>query len=267
MNNCHNRPAHAGKELSLVKLPVRHSEEDEPEEGVEGGTKQREEISHTRNDLGEDESDDPDACHNGSPDTPSNDGIAVCMSRLAHNSVVDEFCTNVRVNDADDNGGNDNERKRSFLVGDDTQTTKSWRGGILAQISESDCRGNDEQEGGNASEDSQRLGEVLWSFHLGDEGGKEDLRNPEKGYVQNRVHASNPGSAGQWESIGFDWSVGRVVTVVSVKRSFLDTSKDEEEKDSQSHAGSYKTKTTMVSKHASIISWWRALVTDLRTST
>lgn len=254
MNNSHNRPARAGKQLSLVKLPVSDSEEDETEEGVEGGTKKGEEISHARNDLREDESDNPDTSHSHSPNTPSNDGIAVCVSRLAHNSEVDEFGTDVRVDDTDNEGGNDDEREGSLLIGDDTQTTESWGGGVLGQISESNCRRNNEQEGGNGSEDSEGFGEVLWSFHLGDEGGEEDLRNPEKSNVQDGIHACDPGGARERKSIGSNYSIRRVVTVVSIKRSFLDTNKDEEEKDSDSHAGSCESRTTMVGKQAEKVS-------------
>ena len=41
MNNRHERPECAAEIVSLVKMPVRNSEEDETEEGVEGGTKKR----------------------------------------------------------------------------------------------------------------------------------------------------------------------------------------------------------------------------------
>jgi hypothetical protein len=248
VNNSHNRPARAGEILPLEKMPVSDSEEDETEEGVEGSTKKGEEISHARNDLSEDESDNPDTSHNRNPNTPSDDGVAVCVSRLAHDSEVDEFGTDVRIDDTDDNGGDDDEGEGALLVGGDTQTAESWGGGVLAQVSESNCRRNDEQEGGNGSKDSERLGEVLWSFHLSDEGGKEDLRDPEKSDVQDGIHASDPGGASEREGIGPDRSVGRVVTVVSIKRSFLDPSKDEEEKNGESRAGRCESRTTMVSK-------------------
>jgi len=238
VNDSHYRPAHAGKQFSLVKLPVRDSEVDETEEGIEGRTKKGEEISHARNNLGEDESDSPDSGHDRNPNTPSNDGVAVRMSRLPHNSEVDEFGTYVRVDDTDDDGGNDDEREGTLFVGDDTQTTESWGGGVLAQVSESNCWRNNKQEGGNGNKDSEGFGEVLWSFHLGDEGREKNLRNPEKSDVQDGVHAINPGGAGQRKGVSPNQSIGRVVTVVSDKRSFLDTGKDEEEKDSDSHASS-----------------------------
>jgi hypothetical protein len=120
----------------------------------------------------------------------------------------------------------------------------------LAQISESNCGGNYKQEGRNSDQDSEGFGEVLWPFHLGDEGGEEDLRKPEKSNVQDGIHACDPGGARERESISSDQSIGRVVAVVSIKRSFLDTSKDEEEKDSDSHAGSWEGSTTMVSKQS-----------------
>ena len=229
-------------------MPVSDSEEDETEEGVEGSTKKGKEISHARNDLRKDESNNPDTSYNRNPNTPSDDGVAVCVSRLAHDSKVDEFGTDVRIDDTDDNGGDDDEGEGALLVGGDTQTAESWGGGVLAQVSESNCRRNDEQEGGNGSKDSERLGEVLWSFHLSNEGGKEDLRDPEKSDVQDGIHASDPGGASEREGIGPDRSIGRVVTVVSIKRSFLNPSKDEEEKNGESHAGRCESRTTIVSK-------------------
>jgi hypothetical protein len=98
--------------------------------------------------------------------------------------------------------------------------------------------GDNEEEDGDGDKDSEGLGEVLWSFHLGDESREEDLRNPEESNIQDGVHATNPGGAGEREGIGSDWSVGRVVAVVPIERSVLDTGKDEEEEDGHGHAGS-----------------------------
>ena len=44
----------------------------------------------------------------------------MCMSRLAHNSEVDKFGTNVYVDNADYKGRNNNKREGSFLIGNDT---------------------------------------------------------------------------------------------------------------------------------------------------
>lgn len=197
-------------------MPVRHREEDEAKEGVEGGTKEGEEISHAWNDLGEDKSNNPDASHNRNPNAPSDNGVAVCMSRVAHDSKVDKLGADVRIDDADDDGGDDDERKGCFLVGGDTQAPESWGGGVLAQISKSNGWWDNEQEDGYNSQHSERLGEVLWPFHLRNKGGKEDLRDPEKGDVQDSIHACNPGGAGEREGVGSDRSVGRVVPVVSI---------------------------------------------------
>jgi hypothetical protein len=108
----------------------------------------------------------------------------------------------------------------------------------LAQVSESNCRGNNEQECRNGSKNSEGFGEVLWSLHLGDEGREEDLRNPEKSNVQDGIHACDPGGAREREGIGHNQSIGRVVTIVSVKRSFLNTGKDEKKQNRNCHTGS-----------------------------
>ncbi len=48
-------------------------------------------------------------------------------------------------------------------------------GGVLSEVSEADCGRDDEEEGGDAGEDCEGLGEVLRLFHLGDEGWEQDL--------------------------------------------------------------------------------------------
>ena len=116
MDHSHDGSACAGEQLTLVQLPVRDGEEDEPEERVERGTQQGEEVAHAGYDLGEDEGDDPDTGHHGGPDTPSDDGVAVGVSGFAHDAEVDELGADVRVDDADDNGGDDDEREGSLLV-------------------------------------------------------------------------------------------------------------------------------------------------------
>ena len=116
VNDGHNRPARAGEQLALVKLPVRDGEVDESEEGVEGGSEKGEEISHARHNLGEDESDGPDANHDAGPSTPSDDCVAVCVSRLAHDAEVDELGTDIGIDDTDHQGRNDDKREGSLFV-------------------------------------------------------------------------------------------------------------------------------------------------------
>lgn len=97
MNDSHDRSACAVEEVSLVKVPVCNGKEDKPKEGVEGRTKEGEEIAYTRNDLGEDKCEAPDKGHDQAPNTPSDDRIALCVSGLAHNSGVDEFGADVGI--------------------------------------------------------------------------------------------------------------------------------------------------------------------------
>ena len=247
MDEGHDGPPCAGEQPALVKLPVRDGEEDEPEEGIEGRAEKGQEISHARHDFGEDERDGPDARHDQRPDAPSDDGVAVRVVRLAHDAEVEEFRADVGVDDADDNGGYDDEREAALLVGRDAQAAKGRRRGVLAEVPEPDGRGHDEQKGGDGGQHGERLGEVLRLLHLGDEGGEEDLGHPEEGDVQNRVHARHPGGAGEGEGVGPDGAVGRVVAAVSVQRSVLDSGEDEEEEDRNCHAGSCGEK-AMVSK-------------------
>jgi len=48
-------------------------------------------------------------------------------------------------------------------------------GGVLAEVAEADGGRDNEEEGGDAGEDCEGLGEVLRLFHFGDEGWEEDL--------------------------------------------------------------------------------------------
>jgi hypothetical protein len=177
MNNSHDTPLGTSKQLSAVHLPVRHSKKDESEEGIKCCSKQGQEISHAGNDLGKDESDKPDCCHNGHPYSPSDDGVGVSMARLAHDAVVDEFGRDVGVDHSDDQSGNDDESEGGLLVGHDTQTSECWSSGVLPEVSESNGRGNDEQESRDACQHRQGLREVLWSFHFSYKRGKKYLGN------------------------------------------------------------------------------------------
>lgn len=172
------------------------------------------------------------------------------VSRLAHHSEVDEFGADIRVDNTDHEGRNYDEREGTFLVGGNTQTAESWGGGVLAQVSEANGWGDNKQEEGEGNQDSEGFGEILWSFHFGDEGGEEDLRYPEESDIQDGVHTVDPGGARERGSIGLDLSIGGVVATVSDKRVCLDTGKYEEEKDREGHEEGCGSEAAMVSKQA-----------------
>lgn len=228
MNDSHDRPANPVKETALVQLIVSDSEEDEAEEGIEGSTKKGEKVTHRWNHLGEYKRDEPNANHQENPDTPADKGVAMCVSRVTHDPEVDEFGRNIGIDDADDESWDDDEGEGSLLVGDNAQTAECWSSGILAKVSEADRWWNNEKKGRDTSKDGESLGEVLWLFHLRDEGWEKNLRNPEEGDVQDCVHTCNPSCPSRRKGVRFDFSKSWIVTTIAVQRGIFDTGKDQE---------------------------------------
>jgi hypothetical protein len=180
MNNSHDTSLGTSEKLSTVHLPIRQGKEDEPEEGIKCCSQQGQEISHTGDDLGKDESEEPEYCHDRYPYSPSNDGVGMGVTGGSHDAAEDEFGRDICVDHSNDQSGHNDKRKRRLLVSHNTQTSECWCSGVLSKISEPDGRRNDEQESGNACQDCQGLGEVLWSFHLVNERRKKSLWNPEE---------------------------------------------------------------------------------------
>ena len=144
MNDSHDRPSKPLKQLPLIHLPVGHSEEDESEERIESSAEKGEEISHAGNDFGEDEGDDPDSGHDGGPDAPADHGVAVCVVRLAHNTEVDELCANIGVDNTNHQCRHNYKGKGSFFISHNSEGTEGRGRGVLAKVSESNRRGNNE---------------------------------------------------------------------------------------------------------------------------
>ena len=90
----------------------------------------------------------------------------MCVVGSTHDSEVDEFGADVRVNDSDDDRGNDDEGERAFAVAVRAQSAEGGCGGILAQVAKSYRWWDDEEEGGEAGQDREGFGEVLGLFHL-----------------------------------------------------------------------------------------------------
>lgn len=122
-------------------MPIGNGEEDEAEEGVEGGAEKGQEITHTGHDLGEDERDGPNASHHSRPNTPADDGVAVAMSRVAHDTRVDKLSADIGVYDTDDQSRDDDEREGGLLVGDHAKTSECWGSGVLTKVAESNGGG------------------------------------------------------------------------------------------------------------------------------
>lgn len=238
MDNSHDASGSAAEQLATVHLPVRHSEENKSEEGVEGSTQQTQEVAHAGNNLRKDEGDGPDTCHDGNPDSPADDSVGMGVTGLAHDAVVHELCGHVRIDHTDNQRGNNDKGKRSLLVCHDTKTAESRGGGVLSEVSEADGRRNDEQESGNTCQNSQRLGEVLRPLHLGDESREQDLRHPQKCNVKHGIHTRNPSRSSRREGVCLDGTSLGISAVVAVSRSILNTSKDQEEQNGNTHASS-----------------------------
>ena len=101
----------------------------------------------------------------------------------------------------------------------------------------SDGGRDDEEDGGDASKNSQSLGEILRTLHLRDEGGEENLRHPEEGDVENSVHASHPGGTLQGDDESLDLAQRRVVSTIAKQGVILNAGEDEEEEDGDTHGG------------------------------
>ncbi len=86
----------------------------------------------------------------------------------------------------------------------------------MAQVVEADRGGHDEQEGADGGEDGERLGEILRTLHFRDEGGEEDLRDPEERDIEDGVQAVDPCGSWQGEGVGSHGAVGGVVPVVAI---------------------------------------------------
>lgn len=158
------------------------------------------------------------------------------MAAGAEEAEVDELARDVGVDDADDDGGHDDEGEGGLLVGDDAERAEGWRRRVLAQEVEAEGRGHDEQDGGDGGQHGERLGEVLRPLHLRDEGREEDLRHPEKGDVEHGVHTGHPGGAGLGEGVRLDGAEAGIGAAVAVERRLLDPGEDEEEQNGDGHA-------------------------------
>jgi hypothetical protein len=240
VNQSHNGSLRTTKQIPPVQMPICDSEIDEAEEGIESSTKKGQEITHARNDLGEDESNGPDACHHAGPDAPTDGRVAVGVAGFAHDAEIHVFSADVCVDDTNDESGDNDKCKGSLLVCDNSQATECRCRGVLPEVSEPNGWGNDEEESGHAGQNGEGLGEILWLLHLGDESWEENLRDPEEGDIEDGVHAVHPCCAGEREGVGSDGTVGWVVAIVAYKRGFLDADEDEEEKDCHSHAGGWR---------------------------
>lgn len=237
MHQRHHRPSQPGKELPTVQMPIRHGKEDKPKEAIKRGAQQTQEIAHGGDHLGKDKPNHPNRGHDPDPHSPPDHRVTVRMARSAHQPPIHKLGADVGVNHANHQRGDNHKGERGLFVGDDAQTAKGGRGGVLPQVAEPDGGRDDEEEGRDAGEYGEGFWEILGLFHLCDKSRKQNLRDPEEGDVQDGVHGGDKGGAGRGEGVGLYRPGGGVVAIVAVAWVGLDAGKDEEEEDGDAHAG------------------------------
>jgi hypothetical protein len=133
------------------------------------------------NSLSENESDGPECNDDGGPCSPSNDTVAVGMSRVAHQSLKDEFAGDVGVKSTNDDGGDQDKGKRRFSLPWFEQRSDRRCSGVLTKVLVPDSGDDREQDKFKDRENGESFREVFGLLHLGDERWVQNLTDPEEG--------------------------------------------------------------------------------------
>jgi len=116
VDDSHRAPRSPVPQVTAVQVIVGDSEEHEAEEAVKCGAEEGEKVAHAWDDFRKNEAREPDGNHQTDPNTPSDDCVRVGVARFAQDTVEDEFGGDVSVDDADDDGRDDDEDEGSLLV-------------------------------------------------------------------------------------------------------------------------------------------------------
>lgn len=168
-------------------MVVGHGPVDETEEGIERSRHHRQEITHRGDDTGrtisivlttrlgdslsEDEGDGPDENGETNPDSPSDDGMRVDVSRVSENSSVHEFTSDVGVDGADDDCGEEDKGEGRLSGPWLGERADNGCSGILAQEVVPNSGGDTEEDELHDGKRGKGFRKIGWVFHLGDERG------------------------------------------------------------------------------------------------
>jgi len=172
------------------------SPEDEPEERVEQGRHQTEQITEERNDLSDDEGEYPGDGKDSSPAGPANDRVGAHMLRAGEDVEEHESSGDRRVEDTQEDESWDHEAERDNLVGVVSKRAES-RGCVVVGSGVGVCDTTTKRENKDLSNghSPESLGEVPWFLHLGDERRQSDLTNEGVADVEESVQSIHEGGA------------------------------------------------------------------------
>ncbi|KFY69048.1 hypothetical protein V496_00591 [Pseudogymnoascus sp. VKM F-4515 (FW-2607)] len=171
--------------VNATHTDVRHAPEDESEERVEERGHQTQQVGEERDDLGDDEGAEPGQGEDTGPRAPADDSVRGLVDGALENAEEDEAGGDGGVEDTEEDEGGDHEGEGHLL--EDLVAQGPEGGGSHVLVTGVD-----------------RLGEVLWLAHLGDEAGKGDLADEGVGDVKEGAHGSDEGGAGEREG-GVGW--------------------------------------------------------------
>jgi len=176
----------------LAHVEVCHAPEDEPEERVEQGAHQRQQIGEERNDFGDDECEDPEDGEDGCPCGPTNHGVVTHVACVVEEAEEDEACRYRGVENTKEDDGRNHEGKGNLLVHFVLDGTERWRRHVLSTgvgvDNTADAAEDDNLSNGDCPEG---LGEVLGVLHLGNEARQGNLSDEGVADVHESAHASH----------------------------------------------------------------------------
>jgi len=191
---------------------VRNTPEDEPEERIEQGRHQTEQITEERNDFSDDEGEYPSDREDTSPAGPSDDGVGaedelVEDSKLALKNIPHVLRSGENVEKHKSSGDGsventqkdqswDHEAERDNLVSVVAKRAES-RGCVVvcAGVGVCDTTTKREDEDFSNGHSPESLGEVPGLLHLGDERGQSNLANEGVADVEESVQTIHEGGA------------------------------------------------------------------------
>ena len=178
--------------VGLAHAEVRHAPVDESEEGVEERAHQRQQIREEGDDLGYDESQDPEHGKDTGPRGPAEHGVVAHVPGVVEEAEKDEARGYGSVKHAEEDDGRDHEREGHLQVDLVSDGAECGSGHILcAGVCIHDAADKTENDDFSDRDGPESLGEVFGLLHLGDEAGKRNLANEGVADVHKGTHSRN----------------------------------------------------------------------------
>ncbi len=103
------------------------------------------------------------------------------MSRISEDPFVKELASNVGVDRSDDQCRDEDESESRLPCPGFGEGTDDGCSGVLTRVLVPDSGGDAEEDDFHPGESSEGFGEIGGVAHLGNEGGVENLADPEEG--------------------------------------------------------------------------------------